>query len=934
MLLLPRWRGAGLVAVLVVLAFGDGAARAANPAPTSPSCLVTAGAPAFAGHSFPLDSIPDPPPMTAVNADPAVTFSQPMYAIVPPDGSGRLFVVERGGRIRILENGVVRSQSFLDISSLVTTSGEHGLLSMAFPPDFATSRLFYVYYSARNGSDQFLDGSLTLARYRVSADPNVADAASREVLISQPKPLGGCTYGLPNTNHNGGTIAFGSDGFLYLAFGDGGGGGDVCNLSQNDSSFFGKMLRLDVSGGLGSGYAIPTTNPFRGAGPPLDEIWAKGFRNPFRFSFDRQTGDLWVGDVGESAVEEIDRQAAGTPGGHNYGWRRMEGNRCFYPSSGCNDGTLTLPLLDYPRSDGTSVTGGTVYRGEALPSLFGAYVYGDYNSGNIWAYPSTAPGATPMLLASLGGVVHFATDAAGELLLVNLNDGRLYRLQASSGGAGQFPTLLSATGLFTSTASLTPKPGLVEYRVNVELWSDGAQKRRWIALPAGQRVTFSPDGSYTFPVGTVFVKHFTLALANGTQRRLETRVLLRQVDRFVAYTYRWNDAQTDATLVTQSQTATYTVNPGTGPVSQTWTYPGPGDCLSCHTAAAGRVLGVRTRQLNLDWSCEGRLENQLAAWDSLHLFTAGIGDPRALPAHAVPNDPLDLLGLRSRSYLDANCAFCHQPTGPAPGGMDLRSTTPLSSMNVVNVPPTQGSAGLTNPLRLLPGNPNQSMLWHRVQTTNTAWHMPAAMRVVDSWAVAMLGAWIFLDPTRDTDFDGIPTDSDVCPAVSNPAQADQDRDRVGDVCDNCSSAANPDQANKDGDAVGDVCDSYCIGTVTSLTSVNPTVQSPGITVDLSGTGFSPNARVQIGGVDVTVARMPGHLLATVPSLPTGSVQPVVVINPEGCRSQEARTVTIAAPRACGLLGLEVLAWPLFAAALGALRSLSHPSQRRRMMKLG
>ena len=502
---------------------------------------------------------------------------------------------------------------------------------------------------------------------------------------------------------------------------------------------------------------------------------------------------------------------------------------------------------------------------------------------------------------------------------MNLNDGHLYRMQASAVGAGQFPTQLSATGLFANTASLTPKPGLVEYRVNVEFWSDGALKRRWIALPAGQRITFAADGSYNFPVGTVFVKHFGLALADGTTRKLETRVLLRQVDRFVAYTYRWNDAQTDATLVTQAQTATYTVNPGTGPISQTWTYPGPADCLACHTAAAGRVLGVKTRQLNLDWSCEGRLENQLAAWDTLHLFTTTIGDPHLLPAHAPTNNSQELLGLRARSYLDANCAFCRQPTGPAPGGMDFRSTTPIASMNVVNVPPTQGSAGLTNPMRLLPGNPSQSMLWFRLQSTNPALHMPAAMRLVDSSAVSLLGAWIFLDPTKDPDHDGVPTDSDVCPAVANPAQGDQDRDHVGDVCDNCSSIPNQDQANTDGDTVGDVCDSLCVGTVTKLTSVTPNVRTSASACDLVGTGFSPNARVQIGGVNATVTRMGGHLLATVPSLPTGSVQPVVVINPEGCRSQELRTITVAAPEACGLLGIEVLLLPLFAAGLGAFR---------------
>ena len=800
--------GRSISLALALAALAGSTARAAQrlPAPTAPYCLATSGTPSFGGHAFPLDSIPDPPPMTAVNAYPGIVFTQPIFAITAPDGSGRLFVVERVGTIRILDAGVLRATAFLDIRSLVTTVGEHGLLSIAFPPDFSTSGLFYIYYSTRDAVDPRLDGSLTLARMRVSADPNVADPSTREVLLSLPKPLSGCTTGTPNTNHNGGTIAFGKDGYLYLALGDGGGGGDTCNLSQNDGSFFGKMLRLDVSGGLASGYSIPATNPFRGPGLPLDEIWAKGLRNPFRFSFDRQTGDLWIGDVGQSTVEEIDYELAGGAGGRNYGWRRMEGTRCYNPASGCNDGTLTLPVLDYPRSDGSAVTGGRVYRGDRLPSLFGAYVYGDYVSGNIWAYPRASSGASPVLLANLSSVTHFAEDPAGELLLVRIDDGKLYRLEAAPSGSGQFPTALSATGLFADTAALVPAPGLVEYRVNVEFWSDHAEKRRWIALPAGARISLLADGAWDIPVGTVLVKHFELTLSDGSQRRLETRVLLRQVDRFAAYTYRWNGAGTDATLVTQREEASYSVDFGAGPVPQTWTYPGPGDCLSCHTAAAGRVLGLRTRQMNLEWSCDGRLESQIAAWDALGFFDASPGDPKALPAHAQPGDETDLPGLRARSYLDANCAMCHQPAGPAPGGMDLRSTTPLAEMNVVNVSPTQGTLGLADPRRLRPGDRSRSVLWQRLQTTNPAWHMPSAMRTVDAGAVALLGAWIDADPTRDLDLDGVPDDSDVCSSVMNPMQTDQDRDRVGDNCDNCLLAPNPTQIDADQDGYGNACD--------------------------------------------------------------------------------------------------------------------------------
>lgn len=804
-----------LALVLAVLIGVSARAEERLPAPTSPDCLATSGTPAFEGHAFPLDSLPDPPPMTVVDAYPGVAFSQPIFAIAPPDGSGRLFVVERAGRVRILEAGVLRATAFLDIRSLVTTEGNHGMLSMAFAPDFSTSGLFYLYYSTRDAADPQRDQSLTLARMRVSSDPNIADLSTREVLLSIPRPFADCPSGTPTANHNGGTLAFGNDGYLYLAIGDGGARADACNLGQNDGSFFGKMLRLDVSGGLSSGYSVPATNPFRGPGHPLDEIWAKGFRNPFRFSFDRQTGDLWIGDVGASAVEEIDYEPAGSAGGRNYGWRRMEGTRCYNPPSGCYDATLTLPLFEYPRSDGASVTGGRVYRGDRFPSLFGAYVYGDYVSGNIWAYPHASAGASPTLLANLTLVAHIAEDAAGELLLVRIGDGKLYRLEAPSSGSGQLPATLSATGLFADTAALLPAPGLVEYRVNVDAWSDHAQTRRWIALPAGARIGFSADRAWDLPLGAVLVEHFSLALANGSQQRLETRVLVRQVDRFAAYTYRWNGAGTDATLVTQRTEASYGVDLGAGPVPLTWTYPGPGDCLGCHTAAAGRVLGLRTRQMNLEWSCDHGTQSQIAAWDALGFFDASPGDPRALPAHAPPGDETELTGLRARSYLDANCAMCHQPEGPAPGRMDLRSTASLAEMNVVNVRPTHGALGLADPRRVLPGDHSRSVLWQRLQTLNPAWHMPSAMRTVDANAAALVGAWIDEDPTRDLDVDGVPDDSDVCSAVIDPLQSDQDRDRVGDACDNCILVANgpkqldaggASQRDADHDGYGNVCD--------------------------------------------------------------------------------------------------------------------------------
>ncbi|HVP28261.1 MAG TPA: PQQ-dependent sugar dehydrogenase [Myxococcota bacterium] len=910
----PTLRGRKTVWSLVVLApWLAFSAHAALPsAPTSPSCLSHVGVGSFAGHAFPLDSVPDPGAMSLVEAFPGLTFSAPIYAAVPPDGSGRLFVVERAGRILVVQNGAVLATPFLDIRSLVETSGEHGLLSVAFPPDFASSGLFYVYYSANSTSDPRADGSLTLARLRVGANPNVADASSLQTLLSLPKPLDGpgCASGSPQTNHNGGTILFGPDGYLYLGIGDGGGAGDACNLAQNGLSAFGKMLRLDVSGGYGTPFTIPPGNPFAGSRDPsntvLDVIWAIGLRNPFRFSFDRATGDLWIGDVGQDAKEEFDFEPVASGGGRNYGWHRMEGFDCYDPSSNCNDGSLTLPVLDYGHSEGHSITGGVVYRGDRFPSLFGAYLFADYTLGPVWAYPSSAPGAQKIRLATLAGITAIVEDAAHEPLFVDILDGKLYRLQASTGGTGQFPTLLSQTGLFSNTGLLTPKPGLVEYRVKAPLWSDGADKRRWIGLPAGQQIGFSPTGAWTFPVGTVFVKHFELRLAGGGRTRLETRVLLRQTDRYVAYTYRWNAQQTDATLVTAAQTASYSVDGSQGPVSQTWTFPGPGDCLACHTAVEGRVLGVRTPQIDLDWSCENETENQLAAWASAGMFSGSVGSPQSFPRYVDPSDASAPIGLRARSYLATNCEICHQPNGTTPVDVDFRFATPLAAMNVVNVPPTAGTLGLVSPMRLLPGVKERSVLWHRMQITGAS-RMPQGSSVPDPTAVAVVGAWIDQDPTRDTDGDGVPDDVDNCPAVANTAQGDVDGDGRGDFCDDCTLIPNPDQASTDGDPIGDVCDDLCVGTRTTLTSVTPARAAVGSTVELVGTGFASNAEVWFGEAKTPLLQSGGHFTAKVPPIYAGRSHPVTVVNPQGCRSQEARSVVVdPPPGSCGLLGVEGL----------------------------
>lgn len=305
---------------------------------------------------------------------------------------------------------------FLDIRDRVTFAGERGLLGLAFAPDYSASGLFYVNYTNTSGGT-------VVARYRVSADANVADAASTETLLTIEQPFG---------NHNGGTLAFGADGFLYIGLGDGGSGGDPGNRAQDDAELLGKMLRIDVSNGLGSGYSIPPSNPFAGGSLPLPEIWASGLRNPYRFSFDRVMGDLYIGDVGQGAREEVSIEPFGAPGGANYGWRLMEGSVCFNPSTGCNDGSLTLPVYDYDHDQGRcSITGGYVYRG-SIAELFGHYFFADFCSGEVFSFVWQGEGGigevvdrTPAL-APAGGfesITGFGEDGFGELYIVQFGAG-------------------------------------------------------------------------------------------------------------------------------------------------------------------------------------------------------------------------------------------------------------------------------------------------------------------------------------------------------------------------------------------------------------------------------------------------------------------------------------------------------------------------------
>lgn len=409
-----------LVQALIVVAFVSVLALAFN--------VGAAGEPKqFAAAELPVLAI----------SSPISGLSQPVSITHAGDGSGRIFVVEQGGTIRIIRNGGVVSTPFLNITSRISTGGERGLLGLAFAPGYASNGRFYVNYT--NAA-----GDTVIARYtRNTTNPDLANPASEQIVITIAQPF---------ANHNGGQLAFGKfDGFLYIGMGDGGSAGDPGNRAQDPNNLLGKILRINVEAGLPATYTVPSNNPFVGLTGFRPEIWALGLRNPWRFSFDQLTGDLFVADVGQGAWEEINFQSAASAGGENYGWRIMEGNHCFNPSTGCNTTGLVIPVAEYSHSFGCSVTGGYVYRGSVYPRMQGIYFYGDFCSGRIWGL-SGGPSAwqNDLLLDTTLSISTFGEDEVGNLYVANYS-GTVFSLIDATPTPTPTPTP-------TSTPTPTPTP--------------------------------------------------------------------------------------------------------------------------------------------------------------------------------------------------------------------------------------------------------------------------------------------------------------------------------------------------------------------------------------------------------------------------------------------------------------------------------------------
>ena len=658
-------------------------------------------------------------------------FTNPVLLLQAPNDAARWFIVEQGGVVRVFANepGVASSSVFVDVTTRVRSGGELGLLGLAFHPDFPLDPRAYLSYT--NASSGGLESRVS--EFRTRDGGATLDPASEVVVLSVPQPA---------TNHNGGHVGFGPDGFLYIGLGDGGSGGDPWGAfgnGQNLLTTLGKILRIDVDGTSGAvRYRIPAGNPYAGnaacvSGSGADacpEIYAYGFRNPWRWSFDRASGELWVGDVGQSTLEEVNRV---DPGG-NYGWRCFEGADAFNANCGPNAASSVPPVAQYGRSAGQSITGGFVYRGTDMAALTGRYVFGDFVTGRIWHIARDTP---PTLTVNAGfdsglSIASFGQDHDGELYVVHYG-GTLHRLVAGATGGGTVAMQLSATGCVLASDATRPAAGLVPYAPNAPFWSDGASKERFLALPNGATMHAGADGDLEFPNGTVLVKNFRL----GT-RLVETRLFMRHTDgEWAGYTYEWNAQGTDATRVIGGKTAT--VN------GQAWVFPGEALCLACHTEAAGRSLGLELAQLNgfLTYPQTGRAANQVVTLNAIGMFSPAVTTaPSALPSMPDPYGTDGSLHDRARAYLHTNCAQCHRPNGGTPTDLDLRYTTPVAGTNGCDRVPQAGDLGIVGARIIAPGDAARSVLVARAARRDALAMPPLASSLVDTAGMTLLANWV------------------------------------------------------------------------------------------------------------------------------------------------------------------------------------------------
>jgi len=742
-LLLRCLCGLGLLCTFLLTSAG-GAEKEASPEETKPYGLT---------KRIPLTTSrvigsPDRPlPYRSQRAFAKLQFKRPLYLGFEP-GTDRFLVVEQKERILAFPNDPEASETklFLELK-------DHDLYSFCFHPRYAENRFVYIF---SNGLNSEKVKKNRILRYTVTADePRRCDPDSLHVVIEWV-----------SNGHNGGEMAFGPDGYLYISSGDGTSDSDGDVTGQVITDLTSGILRIDVEHpDEGKGYSIPKDNPFLHIEGARGELWAFGFRNPWRMTFD-QDGNLWVGDIGQDLWELIHVVQKGG----NYGWSVFEGNHPFYLERARGPAPILPPTIEHPHSEARSITGGIAYQGTRYPELKGAYLYGDYSTGKVWGarYSDGKVTWNQELADTPVEILGFAEDREGRVYVVDYGTGGIFELVPTPKDLPtyDFPRKLSETGLFVDVATHQTQPGLIPYSVNAPLWSDGADKQRFIALPGETRIEFSETGHWKFPEQAVLVKSFALELEAGkpeSKRYIETRLMTFQQGEWVGYSYIWNDEQTDAELVEAAgRDRVLTIRdpqaPG-GERTQVWRYPSRAECMVCHSRAAGFVLGPTTLQMNGDHDYGGVVDNQLRTLAHIGVFgrkrPKKEGETEApeydditlkpvdqLPRLVDPYDPAADLETRARAYLHSNCAQCHVEAGGGNSAINLHFRTSKEGMRAIGVAPLHHKFDLEDPQIIAPGAPERSVLYHRMSHLGAGRMPPLGSSVIDQEAVKMLAEWI------------------------------------------------------------------------------------------------------------------------------------------------------------------------------------------------
>ncbi|WP_367873990.1 LamG-like jellyroll fold domain-containing protein [Luteolibacter sp. Populi] len=810
--------------------------RAGNISGSTATGTVTIHFAASLRLTNPALAMPEAPPANTwqlVDALPGLSFTEPICIASIPGNTQRLFVCERIAKIKHIPDVTAATPTqnvFLDLQAAVagrtpteTIEGggnaEHGLLGLAFHPLYASNGYFYVAYTVRISGGSYYQ---RISRFHVSANPALADPTSELILLQQLDE---------GSNHDGGDLHFGpNDGYLYYTAGDELAQRDILQNSQKiNLDFFSGIFRIDVDkkpanlepnphtaiptdGGIAR-FSVPRDNPFVHTsfdGPwngtyngntitPLSsvrtEFWCTGLRHTWRFSFDTN-GDLWAGDVGQDTYEEVNKIVKGG----NYGWVYREGmhDTAFTnpvpPTKPAGFSSID-PIYEYVHAavaggdanfKGNSIVGGHVYRGTRYPSLAGSYIFSDSVSGHVWQMDTTT-GATIRLTGLPGAYGVIATQGVDPFnkdpLFAAYLSGKIMRLGTGSTVVNGFPGTLSATGLFADLSDLSPAPGLLPYQPNLPFWSDHAIKRRWFSIPDAEgKMTWSKDGSWSYPTGMLWVKHFDLELSRGnpaTKKRIETRVLVKTGTGSYGVSYRWNEAQTDATLVEDAGTEfDLAIDDHGTPHTQRWQIPGRSSCITCHTPQGGHALSFNTRQLNREQLINGFSGNQLALLSD-NGFLNNTPDPAAtLARHVRPDETEYPLEQRARSYFAVNCSYCHQAGGSVGGFWDGRAHLTLEQTGLINGTAVNNGGSLLNRY-IVPGDTGHSIVLNRMAASNGFGRMPPlGSTEVDPADIQLITEWINSDLPNRPLYDQWRADFFTALDPAGIKTADPDRDGV------------------------------------------------------------------------------------------------------------------------------------------------------------